>query len=121
DLEFLNILTGADVQWLIDAKRAAIIDRHERQMRERKIEGVIDKLTSYEQMAADLITADAEGRREDVEQMLAGMDPMEAERLRSAAVAVNIAGRTGETVEQRRKRIEEWVRANWNPTQPEPT
>src|SRR5690606_23364221 len=121
DLTFLNILTGADVQWLIDAKRAALEDRYERQMREQKIERVIDKLTSYEQMAADLAMAKYENRWEDIKQILEGKDRVEQDRLHSVSMAINIAGRTGETVEQRRKRIEEWVRANWDPTQPEPT
>src|SRR5690606_2593625 len=43
DLTFLNILTGADVQWLIDAKQAALRDRQERQIREQKIQRVVDK------------------------------------------------------------------------------
>src|SRR5690606_28291277 len=120
DLVFLNILTGADVQWLIDAKRAALEDRLERQMREQKIQKVVDKLTSYEQMAVDLRIAKYENNWEDIKQILEGKDRVEQDRLHSASMALPV-GLTRETVEERRKRIEEWVRANWDPTQPEPT
>src|SRR5690606_28153384 len=51
-----------------------------------------------------------------------GMDRAEQDRLHDASMAINLlAGRTDETVEERRKRIEEWVRSYWDPTQPEPT
>src|SRR5690606_12974758 len=122
DLVFLNILAGADVQWLIDAKRAALEDRQERQIREQKIQRVVDKLTSFEQMAADLARAQYEGRWEDVKQILEGKDWVERERLHSAAMSINVlAGKAWEPVEERRKRIESWVRSFWDPTQPEPT